>query len=59
MNEFLSRLAVNPRNIRTLDQLIEAIEHEPSERFPEWDFEIMERADCTSVHSPTYMKMQE
>lgn len=59
MEEFLSKLAVNPRNIRTLGQLIEAIKHEPSERFPEWNVEIMERADRTSVHSLTYMKMRE
>lgn len=59
MEEFLSKLAVNPRNIRTLGQLIEAIKHEPSERFPEWNVEIMERADRTSVHSSTYIKMRE
>lgn len=59
MDEFLSRLAVNPRNIKTLGQLIEAIKHEPSERFPEWNVEIMKRADRTSVHSHTYIKMRE
>lgn len=59
MEDFPSKLAVNPRNIRTLGQLIEAIKHEPSERFPEWNVEIMERADRTSVHSPTYIKMRE
>lgn len=59
MEDFLSKLAVNPRNIRTLGQLTEAIKQEPSERFPEWNVEIMERADRTSVHSPTYIKMRE
>lgn len=59
MEEFLSKLAVTPKNIRALGQLIEAIKHEPSERFPEWNAEIMERADRTSVHSPTYIKMRE
>lgn len=37
MEDFLSKLAVNPRNIRTLGQLIEAIKQEPSERFLEWN----------------------
>lgn len=59
MEDFLSKLAVNPRNIRTLGQLTEAIKNEPSERFSEWNVEIMERADRTSVHSPTYIKMRE
>lgn len=59
MEEFLSKLAVNPRNIRTLGQLIEAIKHEPSGRFPERNIEIMERADRTSIHSSTYLKMRE
>lgn len=59
MEEFLSKLAVNPRNIRTLGQLSETINHEPSERFPEWKVEIMERADRISVHSPTYIKMRQ
>lgn len=59
LEEFLSNLAVNPRNIQSLGQLIEAIKHDPSERFPEWNVEIMERADRTSGHSPTYAKMRE
>ncbi|KAK2606838.1 hypothetical protein N8I77_005563 [Diaporthe amygdali] len=59
LEEFLSNLAVNPRNIQSLGQLIEAIKHDPSKRFPEWNVEIMERADRTSGHSPTYAKMRE
>ncbi|KAG6356255.1 hypothetical protein INS49_015642 [Diaporthe citri] len=58
LEEFLSNLAVNPRNIKTLGQLIETIKHDPSERFPEWNVEIMQRADHTSVHSPIYTKMR-
>lgn len=59
LEEFLSNLAVIPGNIKTLGQLIEAIKHDPSERFPEWNVEIMERADRTSIQSPAYTKMQE
>lgn len=58
LEEFLSKLAVNPRNIKTLGQLIEAIKHDRAERFPEWNVEIMERADRTSVHSPSYINMR-
>lgn len=59
LEEFLSNLAANPRNIKTLGQLIEAIKQDPAERFPEWNVGIMERADRASVHSPMYTKMRE
>lgn len=59
LEKFLSSLAVNPRNIRTLGQLIEAIKQDPRERFPEWNTEVMERADRTSTHSAIYTRMRE
>lgn len=58
LEKFLSSLVVNPRNIKTLGQLIEAIKRNPAERFPEWNVEIMERADRTSVQSPAYTKIR-
>lgn len=57
LEKFLSSLAVNPRNIRTLGQLIEAIKQDPRERFPEWNAEVMERADRTSIHSAIYSRI--
>lgn len=59
MKDFLSKFAVNPRSIKTLGPLTEAIKHDPSERFPEWNVESMERPDSTSVDSATYTNMRE
>lgn len=59
LEAFLCGLAVNPRNIKTLGQLVDAIKSDPSECFPERGIEIMERADRTSVHSPAYIEMRE
>lgn len=59
LEKFLCSLEVNPRNIRNLGQLIEAIKEDPQERLPEWNTEVMERAERTSIHSATYTRMRE
>lgn len=50
LERFLSNLAANPRNIKSLGQLIEGIKHDPSERFPEWNLGMFRSWSGRTVH---------
>lgn len=57
MEEYLSSLVQNPRGIHTFEDLVHAVQHEPSEEYPERNVDIMLSALNSSKHSAGYHAM--
>ncbi|KAK0657888.1 amidase signature domain-containing protein [Cercophora newfieldiana] len=57
MESYLSTLIENPRDIRTFEDLVNAVQLEPSEGYPDRNVDIMIRALHSSKNSTDYIEM--